>query len=81
MSADRVITDAGVIESLRIGITDIREAEGPCHFVEEIFLFETEPRTGIVQDGGAAVARCGVLPSGIMTSHMTRTPFLRVVSG
>ncbi len=24
---------------------------------------------------------CGVLPSGIMTSHITRTPFLRVLSG
>jgi hypothetical protein len=48
--------------------------------VEEVFLLEAEPGIGIVEDGGAGVGGCGV-PSGIMTSHMTSTPFLRAASG
>jgi hypothetical protein len=55
--ADVLEADAGVILTLRERETFIREAKRLAVFVEKIFLLETEPRAGVVQDGCAAVAR------------------------
>ena len=56
-AADGIVTDTGVIKTLRIRIAFAREAERLAVFVEEIFLFETEPSAGVVENGRAAVAR------------------------
>src|SRR5215472_1060948 len=53
--ADVVVADSGVIRALRRGIPAGRETERPAVLIEEIFLLETEPRVGIVENGRALV--------------------------
>ncbi len=50
-----LVADAGVVFALGLGIAFFRETEGPAVHHEEILLLETEPRVGIVQDGGAGI--------------------------
>ena len=58
-AADVLVTNASVIFALRIGITAaVRETERNMpSFVEEIFLLETKPRAGIIQNRCATIAR------------------------
>ena len=53
--ADVLVADAGVIRSLRRGITARREAERTAVLVEEIFLLVAEPGALVVENGGALV--------------------------
>jgi len=53
--ADVVVADAGVIWALRRGIPAGRETERAAVLIEEIFLLETKPRVGIVENGRALV--------------------------
>ncbi len=53
--ADVLVADAGVIGALRRRIASLRKAERTAVLVEEIFLLETEPRAGIVENGRALV--------------------------
>jgi hypothetical protein len=79
--ADVLVANAGVVRTLRGRIAYRRKAERTAIFVEEVLLLEAESRAGIVKMVARLFEVCGVLPSGIMTSHMTRTPLVRALSG
>jgi hypothetical protein len=55
--ADILVADAGVIGALRRRIAARGKAERAAVLIEEVFLFETEPGAGIVENGGAHVRR------------------------
>ena len=51
------VTHAGVVFTLGVGVTTaLGEPEGYAVAVEEVFLFEPEPRVGVINDGCARVA-------------------------
>ena len=80
--ADVLVADARVVRALRGGEAAGREAERarrPCRR-----SIPARSRTRCPGHPGSSRGNstgCGVLPSGIMTSHITSTPFLRVMSG
>ncbi len=57
--ADVLIAHARVVGALRSGEAAFGEAERATVLVEEIFLLETEPCAGIIDDGRARVGRMG----------------------
>ena len=79
--ADSAIADARIIFALWLGISGCGEAERTAILVEEVLLFEPEPRTRIIKNGRTLVGGMRSSPSGIITSHITSAPFLRAGSG
>ena len=80
--ADVLVADAGVVRALRR--RDSRRsgsrADGrPCR--RNIPARSRTRRRDRREWSRACWSECGVLPSGIMTSHITSTPFVRVASG
>src|SRR5438045_6858548 len=56
-TADALVTNAGVVFTLRVWISITTwEAERSVVLPEEIFLFETKPCTRVIMDGCTAVA-------------------------
>src|SRR6185312_10568969 len=77
--SDVFVADAGVIRALWRGETANGESERSTVFVEEIFLFKTEPRIRIIRNGCARIGRArhtGVL---VCFAHHQDAVFSRAV--
>ncbi|OWK26237.1 hypothetical protein AJ87_02375 [Rhizobium yanglingense] len=80
-AADVLVADTGVVRTLRSRVTLLREAERTAILVKKYSCSKPNQASSSSRMVARLFDGCGVTPSGIMTSHMTRAPLLRAGSG
>jgi hypothetical protein len=79
--ADVLVADAGIVRSLRRRIAVVGETERTAVLEKKYSCSKPNQAPGSSRMVARLLEGCGVTPSGIMTSHITRTPFSRAPSG